>query len=402
MKRSFWFLISCAVILLTAACDSLTFMGEGELALRFVDSYYSSTKAVYNLPDTNDFVLEVRSLSNGKLIYSGKYGASPEIIKVQSGKYEVKVFSSYFEGAAFDSPQYGDLQQVTVGNEQKINVDLLCAQINCGIRLRIDQSFLKVYPNGMLFVKSDEARLLYAYREQRIAYFNPGKIYLVLNNGGVEEVLLTRTLASQQILTINLSATGSSATTGADSGTGSAGSDSGSGTDSGSGSGNSGTGSGNSGSGNTGSILQNSGISIQIDTSRVWTTENYKIGGKNTDKGSDDETAYSVASAKNNIGEEDVWVYGYIVGGDLRASEDGISFDTPFTSRTHIAIAARSSVVEKSSCLSVFLPQGDIRDELNLVDNPENLGKQVYLKGDIVEAYYGIPGIKGVSEYKLK
>ena len=48
------------------------------------------------------------------------------------------------------------------------------------------------------------------------------------------------------------------------------------------------------------------------------------------------------------------------------------------------------------------LPTGSIRDELNLVDHPELLGRKVSLKGDIVEAYYGIPGIKNITDYELQ
>jgi hypothetical protein len=49
----------------------------------------------------------------------------------------------------------------------------------------------------------------------------------------------------------------------------------------------------------------------------------------------------------------------------------------------------------------VQLQQGDIRDALNLVDNPELLGRQVFLKGNIVPSYYGLPGLQGLSEYAL-
>lgn len=101
-----------------------------------------------------------------------------------------------------------------------------------------------------------------------------------------------------------------------------------------------------------------------------------------------------------HTGEEDVWVYGYIVGGDLSSS--GASFTPPFKSRTNIIIAARSSTADKSSCMSVQLQKGDIRDALNLVDNPDILGDQIFLKGNIVEAYYGIPGIQGITEYEFK
>jgi hypothetical protein len=43
-----------------------------------------------------------------------------------------------------------------------------------------------------------------------------------------------------------------------------------------------------------------------------------------------------------------------------------------------------------------------VRDALNLVSHPDLLGSRVYLKGNIVEAYYGIPGVKEVSDFMLK
>ena len=141
------------------------------------------------------------------------------------------------------------------------------------------------------------------------------------------------------------------------------------------------------------------GIHIQVDTSRNWTSENICIGADNPDKGNEKENAYSIAQAKDNIGASDVWVYGYIVGGDLSSSR--CSFEAPFSSRTNIAIAAKSSCTDKEACMSVQLSQGKIRDALNLVDNPGLLGKMVYIKGDIVESYYGIPGIQSIVDYSL-
>ena len=52
--------------------------------------------------------------------------------------------------------------------------------------------------------------------------------------------------------------------------------------------------------------------------------------------------------------------------------------------------------------MSVQLLKGDIRDALNLVDNPELLGRKVYMKGDIVESYYGIPGIKNITDFVIQ
>jgi hypothetical protein len=42
-----------------------------------------------------------------------------------------------------------------------------------------------------------------------------------------------------------------------------------------------------------------------------------------------------------------------------------------------------------------------VRDALNLVSNPDMLGRRVHIKGDIVEAYYGLPGMKNTMDYQL-
>ena len=123
------------------------------------------------------------------------------------------------------------------------------------------------------------------------------------------------------------------------------------------------------------------------------------VGDSGSGKGKEMENAFSVSQAKDNVGEVDVWITGYIVGGDLSSSR--CSFTPPFSSRTNIAIADKASCTDKASCMSVQLSSGAIRDALNLVDNPGLLGTQVWIKGDIVAAYYGIPGIQSISEYSL-
>jgi hypothetical protein len=127
-------------------------------------------------------------------------------------------------------------------------------------------------------------------------------------------------------------------------------------------------------------------------------SDSYVIGGQN-DKGTDASDALTVLQARSSPGSKDVWVCGYIVGGDLTSAS--ASFDEPFTSRTNILIGPKSSTQNKDACLSVQLPSGSLRDALNLVDNPHLLRSKVYLRGDIVDAYYGIPGIKNISEYRL-
>lgn len=116
----------------------------------------------------------------------------------------------------------------------------------------------------------------------------------------------------------------------------------------------------------------------------------------------DETTACELTLAKKQIGEKGVCVKAYIIGGDLTSSASGISFEAPFEAATHLAIADTLGITEKSACVSVQLPAGQIRQALNLVDHPENLGRLVYLKGDVVASYFGLVGIKNVTDFVLK
>ena len=140
------------------------------------------------------------------------------------------------------------------------------------------------------------------------------------------------------------------------------------------------------------------GVSVAVDTARNWISDSYIIGGNN-DKGEDKSDAMTVLQAQTSAGSKNVWVCGYIVGGDLTSAS--ASFDEPFSSRTNILLGPKSSTSQKDACISVQLPSGELRDALNLVDNPHLLHRKVYLRGDIVEAYYGVPGVKNVSEYDM-
>ena len=110
---------------------------------------------------------------------------------------------------------------------------------------------------------------------------------------------------------------------------------------------------------------------------------------------------YTVADILGGATGTGVWSEGYIVGSIPGKSFDegviGIG-DSPST--TNILIAASASETSISNCVPVQLPAGDIRTALNLSANPGNLGKKVDLKGNL-EKYFGKPGIKTLTEYKL-
>ena len=372
LKR-LWALLPLVAAL--GACDDfgLRFGGQGELRWT-IDANGTGTRASSaEIPDTNDFILKVTD-AKGKVLYEGSYGDSPESLLVDAGSYTVSVHSIEFTAPGFSRPVYGDEQVVVVKAGAVVTVRLNCILENAGVRLNVAPDFLTSYPDGVLFLKSGDTRIMYSYSEKRIAYFKPGTITLILNNLGADEILLTRTLDARTILTLNISAP-------------------------------------------YGGTANTSSISIAVDTAKVWSQESYVIGGGGSGSGSggsgsssgsgDDDyateidNAYSVSQAPDHVGEDEVWVFGYIVGGDLSTAGTTVK-TSKLTKATHLAIAARSSVTAKSSCVAVELPKGPIRDALNLVDHPDLIGTRVYLKGSLVTSYFGTTGLKGVTDYVLK
>ena len=94
-----------------------------------------------------------------------------------------------------------------------------------------------------------------------------------------------------------------------------------------------------------------------------------------------------------------VWVRGYIVGGDLKSGGKA-SFEPPFKAATNLVMGPSADSQDCSECISVQLPQGELRNALNLAAHPENIGREVYIKGDIAAAYFALPGVKNIKAYK--
>ena len=373
-KHFLWALLPLAAAL--SACDDFGFRslsGQGELRW-IIESEGPATRASAEIPDTNDFILRVSS-ADGKVLYEGPYGESPESLLVDAGSYTVGIRSIEFTAPGFSRPLYGDEQVVVVKGGAVVTVRLNCTLQNAGVRLQVAPDFLTSYPDGVLYLKAGETRLMYSYSEKRIAYFPPGPVSLLLYNQGKDETLLSRTLDARTILTLNISAP------------------------------------------HGGGSAMASSISVAVDTAKVWNSESYIIGGGGSSGGSsggsgnsgsggsggDDEIdgAYSVAQAPSHAGEDGVWVFGYIVGGDLSTAGTTVK-TSKVTKATHLAIATRSTVTAKASCVAVELPKGKIRNALNLVDHPDLIGTRVYLKGSLVTSYFGTTGLKGTSEYVLK
>ena len=346
-----------------AACDDFGKFPSSDThgELQWEIDRESVAKAGAQVPDVNDFLLTITD-SKGVTLYEGPYGDSPAKLTVPAGSYTISIVSGEFTSPAFSHPVYGDEEVVVIKAGESASVMLNCTLLNCGIRLRIAPNFLTSFPDGVLYVKQESAKLMYSYMEDRIAYFKPGEVAVVLYNEGKEETLFTRTLEARQVLTVSISAPGE-----ADGGA--------------------------------------SSIRVSLDTSKTWLTDNWVIGGDNSGGGQGGGSvpdACSVAEARGKIGQKDIWVYGYIVGGDLTTSASGNAKTTGITKATHFAMADRSTITDKTACIAVELPAGKVRDALNLVSHPDLVGTRVYVKGEIVEKYFGTVGLKGTSDYIMK
>ncbi|MDK2969894.1 MAG: hypothetical protein PWQ65_1001, partial [Bacteroidota bacterium] len=114
------------------------------------------------------------------------------------------------------------------------------------------------------------------------------------------------------------------------------------------------------------------------------------------------ENPYTIEEAKGNMGEKDVWVKGYIVGYYSGTSYSSfVNNAESVTKNTNIALASSATETDPAKTFPVSLSAGsDIKDVLNLQEHPENLSKEILIKGDL-ESYYGTVGMKTVKNVTI-
>lgn len=104
------------------------------------------------------------------------------------------------------------------------------------------------------------------------------------------------------------------------------------------------------------------------------------------------------AVAKNNDGSIN-WVTGVIVGVYDFVEDEGNVFDgeAPFTTNSNIVLA---STADGTDYFSVQLPAGKLREDLNMVDRPTLMGREVSVCGKLTK-YCGVNGVKETSSYSI-
>lgn len=107
---------------------------------------------------------------------------------------------------------------------------------------------------------------------------------------------------------------------------------------------------------------------------------------------------YSIAEAQTHQGKKDVWVYGYIVGSFTGNSVKSFTSDASTAKHSVIAVSDTKHDVNTDAILPVELPSGKVRDALNILNNPSNVGRKVKIKGNL-EKYYSAPGLKSPKDF---
>ena len=109
---------------------------------------------------------------------------------------------------------------------------------------------------------------------------------------------------------------------------------------------------------------------------------------------------YNVAAGIGLQNEEPIaWVHGYIVGAvksglSSVSGNNDINWSAPFDLATNVVIADDVTCREISQCIIVNLPAGKpLRTQVNLMDNPDNLGKHLAVNGKL-RRYFGQAGLR--------
>ena len=109
---------------------------------------------------------------------------------------------------------------------------------------------------------------------------------------------------------------------------------------------------------------------------------------------------YNITAVKGLPQEEsNVWITGYIVGVvDGTSVEENAQYAQTVSVKTNILLSDKRTAKKASEVIAVELPEGPIRDALNLADNKLNYRVKIALKGNI-RPYLGQRGMTGVTQY---
>ncbi|MBQ0123253.1 MAG: DUF4493 domain-containing protein [Bacteroidales bacterium] len=336
MKRFVLMGITSIAMSLVAAtgCNWDDSKSEAENGAKLVFEFLQ-TKAQETPVD--DFTLKVCSLQ-GDTCYIGRFGDRPQSLNVKPGTYEVSLYSK-FDSPAFEAPQYGDIVEVNVKKREQVTVNLICRLINSGLSFSFSDAFRKEYGNSTIQLSQAGEVLEYPVSQRNVAYFNPGRVFLLLNG----EVALYKDLERGELRHLNLDAVHTSSDV---------------------------------------------GFTVSIDTDTPVTDEDFTL--EEPIFGADQACLFDIGLTAR--------VEGIIVGA-VKSSKLIPSGTAGLDVTSNIFIATSADAGNIKDGMPVELTNS-FKGELNLVDHPEFAGKRIAVKGTILP-YFGVKGIKNLTEYEF-
>ena len=113
---------------------------------------------------------------------------------------------------------------------------------------------------------------------------------------------------------------------------------------------------------------------------------------------------YTVADLQamdlENLSADAVWIQAYIAGSANNKLENFVTTATGAVA-SNLMIADAQGETDYTKCAPVQLSGGSsARAALNLIDNPDNLGKTLLVQG-VIAKYFSVQGIKNIAEFEL-
>ena len=132
-------------------------------------------------------------------------------------------------------------------------------------------------------------------------------------------------------------------------------------------------------------------VKDEVESDPVTVTYTFvEVTGKGTEE--NPFTCADLKALNNTFTTGKYWVRGYVLG----TAKSGSSLDDTGYKNSNLAIG---DVAGATEFIPVELPNGsDVRSALNLVDNPDLLGKEVMVYGKL-ESYFSTTGVKNVTDF---
>ena len=354
-RKTLWsWMLGGTFLLAVSSCETLSWNEEGKGALSIRMHRESAVVVKAEVPFV-DYLIEIKD-GGGSTVVSNKYSLIPDPVELEPGTYTVSALSEQMGVPAFEKPVYGSSVDVSIVAAVKNTLQMVCTQVNAGLRIVYNPEFSAQYTSYNVKVTGFDGTLTYQKDEQRTGYFAPGTLEIVLSADGETPVQIAKNVVARDMLVLTVfpstQATGTSG------------------------------------------LIE---LQLSVDTSRVWRREEWKPGTPAND-GLTMATAYTVAEAQALGSASNVWVYGYIVGGD--ASNSSFKTAPPFTAASNLLIADSPVEERRASCMAIELPTSpaSLRATFSMVANGSSLlGRRSWFRGN-VENYFGYPGVRATKE----